>query len=137
MQEGLDQRNSSVEDFLSLVAAGDIPHQDPSMLNIPLMQQQAAAAAASGGNSDSAPSAAAILAQRQLLAQANGGAFSSRAFGNLASSLSGNFNHSSSAAALAMAQARASEQNISSANLKRKLIDLEGNLDTQGAFKNR
>ena len=38
-----DHRNStSVDDFLSLVAAGDIPHQDPALLNIPLaaMQQQ-------------------------------------------------------------------------------------------------
>lgn len=40
MQEGLNQRNTSVDDFLSLMAAGDIPHQDPSMLNVPLMDQQ-------------------------------------------------------------------------------------------------
>eukprot|EP00519_Triparma_laevis_P002999 CAMPEP_0182496088 /NCGR_PEP_ID=MMETSP1321-20130603/4770_1 /TAXON_ID=91990 /ORGANISM="Bolidomonas sp., Strain RCC1657" /LENGTH=570 /DNA_ID=CAMNT_0024699601 /DNA_START=108 /DNA_END=1820 /DNA_ORIENTATION=- len=36
-QQGLNPlRNSSVEDFLSLVASGDIPAQDPHMLNIPL-----------------------------------------------------------------------------------------------------
>ena len=57
MQDGLGQRNSSVEDFLSLMASGDIPHQDPHLLNVPFhghfqllqqnnSQQQAAAAAA-------------------------------------------------------------------------------------------
>ena len=49
MQDGLAQKNTSVDDFLSLVANGDIPHQDPHMLNVPLqsvMQQQQAAAAA-------------------------------------------------------------------------------------------
>ena len=43
MQDGLAQRNTSVDDFLSLVASGDIPHQDPHMLNVPLqsvLQQQ-------------------------------------------------------------------------------------------------
>jgi hypothetical protein len=35
MQDGLGQRNSSVEDFLSLMASGDIPHQDPNLLNVP------------------------------------------------------------------------------------------------------
>merc|ERR1712238_351364 len=40
-QDGLTNRNTtSVEDFLSLVAAGDIPHQDPAMLNNPLNQLQ-------------------------------------------------------------------------------------------------
>jgi len=28
----------SVEDFLSLMASGDIPHQDPSLLNVPLQK---------------------------------------------------------------------------------------------------
>jgi hypothetical protein len=40
MRDGLNRRNSSVEDFLSLAAAGDIPHQDPALLNVPLMQHQ-------------------------------------------------------------------------------------------------
>jgi len=35
IQDGLGQRNSSVEDFLSLMASGDIPHQDPHLLNVP------------------------------------------------------------------------------------------------------
>merc|ERR1712232_1438407 len=87
MQEGLNQRNSSVEDFLSLVAAGDIPHQDPSLLDIPLMQPQ-------GTDSQAA---AAFLAQRQLLAQAA----SSRSLENLAGgSSSSNLHRTSSAAAL-------------------------------------
>lgn len=40
MQEGLANRNTSVDDFLSLVAAGDIPQQDATMLSVPLAQQQ-------------------------------------------------------------------------------------------------
>ena len=62
MQDGLAQRNTSVDDFLSLVASGDIPHQDPHMLNVPLhsvLQQQ--------------QHAAQFLAQQQLLAQAANG----------------------------------------------------------------
>ncbi|CAB9512008.1 expressed unknown protein [Seminavis robusta] len=125
MQEGLNQRNSSVDDFLSLVAAGDIPHQDPSLLNIPLMQQQAAAA---GGDPQAA---AAFLAQRQLLAKAA----QSRSFQNLAGGgnpSAGNLNSSSSAAAFAMA-ARGRDE--SSNQLKRKLLDLEGVFDGQGQNK--
>lgn len=69
MQDGLAQRNSSVEDFLSLVANGDIPHQDPHMLNVPLqsvLQQQ---------NQKSNASAAAqyLAQQQQLLSQATNG----------------------------------------------------------------
>jgi hypothetical protein len=110
MQDGLSQRNSSsVDDFLSLVAAGDIPHQDPSLLNVPLMQQQDAAAK--------------LLAQQQLL-QASG---STSAFGNsltsgqsfnnmrngtnnnmdsTSASSSSHLSDSTSALALAMAQVR-------------------------------
>jgi len=70
MQDGLVQRNSSVDDFLSLVASGDIPHQDPHMLNVPLqsvMQHQQS-------NQTGAQAAATYLAHQQLLAQAaNGG----------------------------------------------------------------
>ena len=39
-QDGTYNRNTSVEDFLSLMAAGDIPHQDASLLNLPLSQLQ-------------------------------------------------------------------------------------------------
>ena len=41
-------KGGSVEDFLSLMASGDIPHQDPSLLNVPLqkvMQQYGVGAA--------------------------------------------------------------------------------------------
>ena len=40
MQDGLNHRNSSVDDFLSLMATGDIPHQDASLLNVPLTNMQ-------------------------------------------------------------------------------------------------
>lgn len=70
LQDGLAQRNTSVDDFLSLVANGDIPHQDPHMLNVPLqtvLQQ----------SQKSGASAAQYLAQQQLLAQAAGNTNSS------------------------------------------------------------
>lgn len=121
MQEGLNQRNSSVDDFLSLVAAGDIPHQDPSLLNVPLMHQQ--------GNPSSAasdPQVAAFLAQRQLLAKAA----HSRSLQNLGGG--DGMTSSSSAAAFAMA---ARDRGESSSQLKRKLLDLEGAFESQGASK--
>jgi hypothetical protein len=75
MRDGLAQRNSSVDDFLSLVASGDIPHQDPHMLNVPLQsvlqqqqqQQQQQHHQHQGGNSTAAQL---IAHQQQLLAQA-------------------------------------------------------------------
>jgi hypothetical protein len=86
MQEGLTQRNSSVDDFLSLVASGDIPHQDPHLLNIPLqslLQQH------QQNNNNSA--AAQLLAQQQLLAQAaNGSGNSLNRFAQLNNSFSHN-----------------------------------------------
>ena len=67
MQDGFNQRNSSVDDFLSLVAAGDIPHQDPALLNLSLMQrqQQGALASVLGGNFGNRLSAASLLQQQQ------------------------------------------------------------------------
>lgn len=80
MQEGLTQRNSSVDDFLSLVASGDIPHQDPHLLNIPLqslLQQQQQ-------SSNNSAATAQLLAQQQLLSQtANGGGNSLNRFASL------------------------------------------------------
>jgi hypothetical protein len=127
MQDGLNQRNSSVEDFLSLVAAGDIPHQDPALLNVPLMQHQQ-----NGGGQGGNDAAANYLAQQQLLAQATGNpalanALASRSYGNLHNS-SGN---SGSAAALL---ARAAEQQGSSMSLKRRLLEMDG-MEDQGANK--
>lgn len=110
MQDGLTQRNSSVEDFLNLVADGYIPHQDPSLLSVPLVHTQ------NGGGNQS--DAAAMLAQQQLLAQAAGNsqlanALASRSFGNLA----------------------AGGDQSSSLSLKRKLMELEGGADEQGVSK--
>jgi hypothetical protein len=122
MQDGLNQRSSSIDDFLSLVAAGDIPHQDASLLNTPLMQ-----------NSGSQESVAKqLLAQQFLQASASGNtalanALASRSFGNMSGSgSSGGMHPSSSSAALMMAhQARARNNNSGS---KRTLNDM-GNGD--------
>ena len=116
MQDGLNNRNSSVEDFLSLVAAGDIPHQDPSLLNVPLMQHQ------QGSNQNSNEAAANYLAQQHFLAQATGNpvlanALASRTFGNIRN-VSGGFNTSSSGLF-------GGDQNGSSSFLKRKLLEVE------------
>jgi len=134
MQDGLNNRNSSVEDFLSLVAAGDIPHQDPSLLNVPLMQHQ------QNNSSDniSRPGAAAVLAQQRLLAQATGNpalanAIASRSFGSLRN-LSGGLLKSNSTAALL---ARSGGDNTgSSMLLKRKLLELDGS-NEKGPSKKR
>jgi len=144
MQDGLAQRNSSVDDFLSLVASGDIPHQDPHMLNVPLQsvlhQHQ--------HNQSGAQAAAAYLAQQQILAQAaNNGDGSS--LGQKIASLGGLANNSSAAslinqytvsqstnaaaifaqqlneqrAATILAAATAQSQNDPSGQHKRKLSD--------------
>mmetsp|Transcript_9147 Transcript_9147/g.17223 ORF Transcript_9147/g.17223 Transcript_9147/m.17223 type:complete len:881 (+) Transcript_9147:381-3023(+) len=88
MQEGLTQRNSSVDDFLSLVASGDIPHQDPHLLNVPLqslLQQQQQ----SSNNS----AAAHLLAQQQILTQAaNGNGNSLHRFASLNNFSTNNLN---------------------------------------------
>jgi hypothetical protein len=80
MKDGMPQRNSSVDDFLSLMAAGDIPHQDASLLNVPLMQQQRQ-------NQSSQELAAHQLAQ-QLLQVGNSGSMSNAALANLLASRS-------------------------------------------------
>lgn len=106
MQEGLNNRNSSVDDFLSLMAAGDIPHQDPSLLNVPLMdQQQGGGAQAQGQLQQRQFSNAALanaLSSRSLNGLANGGSNLGGVFGQGGNNQSqGNMN----AMALAMAQA--------------------------------
>jgi len=98
MQDGLAQRNSSVDDFLSLVASGDIPHQDPHMLNVPLqsvMQQQQ-------GNQSGAHVAATYLAQQQLLAQAKAQASNASHGSSITHQIAslGGFANNSSAASL-------------------------------------
>merc|ERR1719183_2892055 len=103
MQEGLNQRNSSVDDFLSLVAAGDIPHQDANILNVPLLQQsqQQQQQGNNNNNNNNANnnnnSATQALANMMQNFQGN----------NNGNNSGGGGDTSSSAIAMAMAQARA------------------------------
>lgn len=154
-QDGLNQRQSSVDDFLSLVAAGDIPHQDPSLLNVPLMQQQQQ----QNSNQSGAQAAATLLAQQQLLAQAGGSSsalaslglkkHSNHGLGSL-ESLKKNSSTASLLEQLRSAGSSASLLNSSSARealsslgnahgsssaLKRKLMDLEASFDAQKKTK--
>jgi hypothetical protein len=144
MQDGLNHRNTSVEDFLSLVAAGDIPHQDPSMLNLSLSQFQQQQQQQNGGSDGKNSATAAMLAQQQVLAQATGNSAlanalaASRSFGNfggLSHSGSGNLNSLGSTAELLQQMADASSNSESFNNMKRKLLEVDGSLDLQGASK--
>jgi hypothetical protein len=126
MQDGLNNRNSSVEDFLSLVAAGDIPHQDPSLLNVPLMQHQQNN---SSDNHHRSGTAASVLAQQRLLAQATGNpalanAIASRSFGSLRNLSGGLLKSNSNAGLLGRSGGDSTGSSIS---LKRKLLDLDAN----------
>lgn len=133
MQDGLTQRNTSVDDFLSLVASGDIPHQDPTLLNVPLMQQQAQQAAAIGGGSSGAQAAANYLAQQQLLVQAansgNAAAFQS------ALAQAGSFGNLRNGSVSSLARAAGSQSQLGGEALKRKLMEMEGVIDGQGGVK--
>ena len=149
MKDGLVQRTSSVDDFLSLVASGDIPHQDPHMLNMPLqsvIQQQG-----SGGNQTGAQAAATLLAQQQFLAQAaaGNGSTSSNALSEAfranggSSSFLNQWAHGSAAATGTMAAALAQQQQsqlsamaqAKQANGKRKLGVIDGDLNVHGSMK--
>jgi hypothetical protein len=131
MQDGLNQRNSSVDDFLSLVTSGDIPHQDP-LLSIPLIHQQQQAGGSSSNQS------ATFLAQQQLLAQATASgntalanAIRSGSLGNLK-----NLTNQQQGGTGQLGLAQAMQMSGSSSGLKRKLQDLEaGSLETQGDSK--
>jgi hypothetical protein len=131
MQDGLTQRNSSVEDFLNLVADGYIPHQDPSLLSVPLIhhqQQQQQQGGHNGGGND----VSTFLAQQQLLAHATGNsqlanALASRSFGNLAGS-------DSSTAAL-LAQAAATADGSTQSLLKRRFTEMGGDFSDLGSNK--
>lgn len=143
MKDGLAERNSSVDDFLSLIASGDIPHQDSHLLNLPLqsmLQQQ-------GGNQNNSGSQAAInlLAQQQLLAQAANKGLGNISAASLLNQISGSSSSNTAAtnaaaasftqqqqqaraaqmnmSASALAAARAAAQSASSGGLKRKLED--------------
>lgn len=124
MQDGFNQRNSSVEDFLNLVADGYIPHQDPSLLSVPLMHHQQNNGQGVGGGNDAA---ALQLAQQQLLAQATGNsqlanALASRSFGNLGRNPSGSLGNS---AAAFFAHQASGDQN----SLKRRFMEMEGDMN--------
>jgi hypothetical protein len=131
MQDGLNQRNSSVDDFLSLVTSGDIPHQDP-LLSIPLIHQQQQA----GGSSNQS---ATFLAQQQLLAQATASGNTALANAIRSGSLGNLKNVTSQQQQGGMGQlglAQAMQTSGSSSGLKRKLQDLEaGSFETQGDSK--
>ena len=114
MQDGLNNRNSSVDDFLSLVAAGDIPHQDPSLLNVPLMQHQRSGTEEGGGNRGL--DAVTMLAQQRLLAQATGNPALANALASR--SLSGSNLRNLSASNLRNLSA-SNLRNLSSSNLRR------------------
>jgi hypothetical protein len=161
--DGLNGRNTtSVEDFLSLMAAGDIPHQDPAVLNLPLSQlqqqqqlnnsnnnnngdHQGGDGNNNGGTSNSEQAA-------NILAQATGNsalanALASRSFGsNLgsfadmsrAAGAGSNLQSLGSTAELLQQLADASGGGGSSnslSNMKRKLLDVDGGLDSQGMNK--
>lgn len=122
MKDGLAERNSSVDDFLSLIASGDIPHQDSHLLNLPLqtmLQQQQA----SQQNNSGAQAAVNLLAQQQLLAQAANKGLGSNSVASLLNQISGG--NSSTAATNAAAasfaqqqqQARAAQMNMSASAL--------------------
>lgn len=160
VQDGLNQRNSSsVDDFLSLMVAGDIPHQDPSLLNVPLLHQEGAAGGGGGGNGTAAASssssvggadrhdAAKILAQSQVLQQLQEALASDRSFSNLAGLVaggghapgggggggggSGSGGSSASAAAISAAQSQLNMLAATTLQQKRKLEELEAALAAQ------
>ena len=124
VQDGLAQRNTSVDDFLSLVANGDIPHQDPHLLNVPLqsvMQQQAAAAAAAAGGNQAAGAYLAQLQQQQQhasLGNLAGNASVQNLLSQLAAGSAGNL----AAAALMGEQAGAA----ASGSRKKRKLDGDG-----------
>jgi len=165
--DGLNGRNTtSVEDFLSLMATGDIPHQDPAVLNLPLsqFQQQQQQQNSSGGNqnrngdqggngrdgssmnnNNGGPNGTAA----NILAQATGNpalasALASRSFGsNLGSfadmsrAAGSNLSSLGSTAELLQQLADASGGGSSNSltNMKRKLLDVDGSMDSQGMRK--
>jgi hypothetical protein len=112
VQDGLNHRNTSVDDFLSLMAAGDIPHQDASMLNMPLANLQAAVAHGGDGGGGHSNTAA-------ILSNAIDSAV-----------------RFPSAAALAMAQARAAAASQQQQQQhKRGIDDVVGEITSQGNEK--
>lgn len=166
--DGLNGRNTtSVEDFLSLMTSGDIPHQDPAVLNLPLsqLQQHQQQNNSSNGNNNnrngdnnggngvdgsSNNNNGGNDTAANILAQATGNpalasALASRSFGsNLGSfadmsrAAGSNLSSLGSTAELLQQLADASGGNGSSnslSNMKRKLLDVDGAMDSQGMNK--
>lgn len=121
----LNQRNSSIDDFLNMVAGGDMSHQDSSMLNVPLMQQQSNLQV-HGGNID----AATMLAQQHLLAQATGNPALANALASRSMGASGSFGNFGSAGGDGN-----QGSSSSSLSLKRKLLEMGGNTSEQDRSK--
>jgi len=176
--DGLNSRNTtSVEDFLSLMATGDIPHQDPNVLNLPLsqlQQQQQQINNSSNSNnsinnninigdhrggdggdnssnnnngnngcSSNSDTAANFLAQAQGN-PALASALASRSFGsNLGSfadmsrAAGSNLSSLNSTAELLqqMVDAGTNGSSNSLSSMKRKLLDIDGALESQGMSK--
>lgn len=162
--DGLNGRNTtSVEDFLSLMATGDIPHQDPAVLNLPLsqfQQQQQQQQNSSNGNqnrngeqrgdgSSMNNNGGTTGTAANILAQATGNpalasALASRSFGsNLGSfadmnrAAGSNLSSLGSTAELLQQLADASGSGSSNnlTNMKRKLLDVDGSMESQGMSK--
>ena len=156
--DGLNGRNTtSVEDFLSLMATGDIPHQDPGVLNRPLshfqqLQQNNSSSGDQGGNggdrsSNNNGGTSNSDAAANILAQATGNpalasALASRSFGsNL-----GSFADMSRAAGAGLGSTAGLLQQLADAsgnsgssnsltNMKRKLVDVDGSVESQSTRK--
>lgn len=159
--DGLNGRNTtSVEDFLSLMATGDIPHQDPAVLNLPLSQFQQQQLNSSNGNQNrNGDQGGDNLSMKNnggtngtaanILAQATGNpalasALASRSFGsNLGSfadmsrAAGSNLSSLGSTAELLQQLADASGSGSSNnlTNMKRKLLDVDGSMESQGMNK--
>jgi len=149
-QDGLSNRNTtSVEDFLSLVAAGDIPHQDPAMLNLPLsqLQHQQQQQLQNGGNCSTkggqeGDGGNTVQATgNSVLSNALASRVSGNNLGSLNGGSAGNLSKLGSTAELLQQLVEASTNNNSGdnvssmANMKRKLLDVDGSLDSQRMSK--
>lgn len=174
--DGLNGRNTtSVEDFLSLVATGDIPHQDPAVLNLPLSQLQQQQnnngnnnnnnGGHHGGDGGNGPQhnnnninnnnnnnmggTSNSDAAANILAQATGNsalanALASRSFGSNLGSFADmsraagpSLSSLGSTAELLQQLAEHGGSSNSLTNMKRKLLDVDGGLESQGLSKRR
>ena len=141
----LNRNTTSVEDFLSLVAAGDIPHQDPTLLNNPLNQN------GSNSNNNNSNTGGVVQQQQQQGNDGNSnnnnikiednGASNDASVGTLGyiansrANFSTNTMGSTSGLLQQLADAGGSSESLSS--MKRKLLDVDGSLNSQGSSSNK